>query len=106
MNRAPQSAPSIKIPSRAWSPRALAVISCALALLAAQPAAAQSNAHHRGQLELKSGTSASSPSTRNSQSDPKKSTLAASSNKAQAAYQQPIFFVGTRHLHILATLDI
>jgi hypothetical protein len=106
MDRAPQSAPAVKTASRAWSPRALAVISCALALLAAQPAVGQSNSHQRGHLELKSGGSASSLAARNAHADAKKSPLAASSNRSAGADQQPMFFVGTRHLHILATLDI
>jgi len=106
MKRAPQAAPLAKTPARAWSPRALAVLSCALALLAAQPAMAHSAAQHRGQLELQAGGSAGTLGSRHALADAKKSPLAASSKKTADVYEQPLFLVGSHHLHILATLDI
>ncbi|HVX84576.1 MAG TPA: hypothetical protein VH253_07150 [Phycisphaerae bacterium] len=77
-------------------PRALAVLSCALALIAVQPAIAAPAAAPLAKvasLQLPATSGASQAATRDDRRTPLRTTAAAS-------------YLATRRLHILATLDI
>src|SRR4051794_15217469 len=69
---APPAAPSNRVPVRAWAPRAIAVLSCALALLAAQPGGTTATGTSGEHVHLKSG--GASLLTRTTPADTKRSS--------------------------------
>jgi hypothetical protein len=87
----------MQLGNRAWAPRALAVISCALALLAAQPLLAEKPATSQA-LPLTAPAAVQSRPT----SIPSVPTLAS----AAVTRRETAFFTSARRLHILATVEI
>ncbi len=86
-------------PSRLLGPRALAVFSCALALLAAQPlVASTSRSSATPSIEVaETGPAAIAPASSRAES---------SSTKKNRPTVQPTLFSSTHRLHILATVEI
>jgi len=82
-------------------PRALAVISCALALLAAQPALASADAGSRGRA------AAVRVSTADFGVEARGAVAAAGLERVRGtSFQRPVRGVATRRLHVLATVEI
>jgi hypothetical protein len=82
-----------------WGPRALAVISCALALLAAQPVMGASHAAVSKPALL--GEAGSSWTSHGSESK-----VRAAEAASRGARKQESFFASARRLHVLATVEI
>lgn len=88
-----------RIPSRVLGTRALAVLSCALALLAAQPTLATGRGVTTApQIKIAGPDATNSPT--------KSPTLATHSAKPTRTIAQPTLFTSARQLHILATVEI
>jgi hypothetical protein len=83
-----------------WAPRALAVISCALALLAAQPAVGAAGALKSRTVVLDAGIMAGGESTAPVAVDPTTRTT------PHAVRREMTLLGSARHLHILATMEI
>lgn len=84
--------------NRVWAPRALAVLSCALALLAAQPVPGET-ARHRAPLPV----SAPALSPVQAVASP---TARAPQVRTNVSQPETTFFTSARRLHILATVEI
>jgi hypothetical protein len=85
-----------------WAPRALVVISCALALLAVQPATGMPAARSRPVALKETGTSAS----RTSWEVARRMPAAAVRSTTDARHSNESVFAAPQRLHILATVDI
>jgi hypothetical protein len=85
--------------NRVWAPRALAVLSCALALLAAQPVLGETPRHAPSPLPL----TAPSLSTQHLLPSPSSRLPQVRSTTVRP---EATFFTSARRLHILATVEI
>lgn len=84
--------------SRAWAPRALAVISCALALLAAQPVAGETTSPRQA-VGVTSAAPVEARAVQGARAVPRLGAPA-------AVRRETPFFTSARRLHILATVEI
>jgi hypothetical protein len=84
--------------NRAWAPRALAVISCALALLAAQPVAG------KGSVGADRAVPVSVPAP--AEARVASAALSAPMAMPRVSRRETPFFGSARRLHILATMEI
>jgi hypothetical protein len=96
------SIPRLRQRATFWAPRALVVISCALALLAIQPANSVPAARHRPVVLKESGGSISTTNWVVSRRTP----ATAARPAGRATHPNDALFAGTQRLHILATVDI
>ena len=95
------SQPRLRQRAISWTPRALVVISCALALLAVQPASAAPAARNRPMV---SKEAPAAPSATSWEITRRTSTIA--THPVARTSRNETLFAGSQRLHILATVEI